>query len=244
MEGRIDVNEKLRVRTFAEWYNEKHRWNEYVQATDQYPFDRLAEKRPHVDFLRNMTAEEVRMLPDSAFEGFSVFEAGHTIHFPDDESDKMKVGRVLWNHRGLELAGVDTNIIVGKSVADVLRKSSEDGEALQSIYHIDYDTIVSDYRIIEGKECEAYLCGVATGAAVRRCLIITIDGSTDRDNPNIKRYLSHGLTDLQAKTMHLRNLGFDQSEVAEMEGVSRVSITEREALGKRKMGCITVYWRC
>jgi len=115
-------------------------------------------------------------------------------------------------------------ITVGKSVDDVVTNLH-----MGSIRIIDKETIASDYR------------RVRNGDDV--ILIITVDDSTDKEDPNVKRYMAKDLTYNQAKVMHLRGLGYGQVEIAEREGTTRVAVQKREDLAAKKLGGTILYER-
>ena len=72
----------------------------------------------------------------------------------------------------------------------------------RSIRAIESKTIASDHKVLSEEEL-----GPFCARAVSEMLIITIDDSLERDDPNIKRYMCGGHTYPQAKTLHMYNLG-------------------------------------
>jgi hypothetical protein len=113
----------------------------------------------------------------------------------------------------------EINIMIGRSIEDAKQRKC------RKIHQIDKQTIASDCCLS---------CGI---------LIITVDDSTDEEDENIKRFIGMGMTYPQAKVAHLRNIGYEQGEIAAMEETSRVAIQKREGLAKKKLGRTILYER-
>ena len=110
-------------------------------------------------------------------------------------------------------------VMIGRSVDDALAGSGG------ILFNIDRHTVASDHRLLSD------------------ALVITVDDSTGEDDPNIRRYRDKGMTYAQARVMHLRNLGYEQSEIADMENTTRAAIQKREDLAKKKIGRTMFYER-
>jgi len=95
------------------------------------------------------------------------------------------------------------SVFLGSSVKDITAQPMEKRKAGRNIDIIESNTIASDFRVLSGCDLGDFGCEDADTPM----LVITIDGSMDRDNPNIRRYMNGGHTYPQAKTLHMYNLG-------------------------------------
>lgn len=125
----------------------------------------------------------------------------------------MTIGRII---EAEQFRGAEIKVMIGRSVEEAIAGG-------KIVLNVDRHTVVSDRQLRSGT------------------LIIAVDDSTAEDDLNIKRYKAMGMTYAQAKVVHLRNLGYEQSEIAAVEKTTRAAIQSRERFANKKM-CGTVLY--
>jgi len=109
-------------------------------------------------------------------------------------TERKTIKEILGAHESLDTEHI--RIFLGSSVEDVMALPPEKRIAGRGINAVENNTVASGYGTFSG--CEG---------ADASLLIITIDDSMERDDPNIRRYMNAGHTYPQAKTLHMYNLG-------------------------------------
>ena len=173
--------------------------------------------RTHTDFI----VSNIKLMSEKAY-------------YKSDRYYTKTIGKLMSYYDGLKVV-----IAVGNSAADILRRMHDNPESIRHIHEIDVKTLVTDYDVISDADLKAGT--ISNTDEKNTAIIIAIDDSTVIKNPNVERYKNMDMTDLQAKTMHLRNLGYTQEEIAVREGTTRNAIKEREALATEKLGSVTIY---
>lgn len=169
------------------------------------------------------------IMPDDGLFGGGIVEY-------EVREDEYTVGKLIERHRYTD-PDLDIQVRIGDTalIATGEARRNSDKRSEGCINAIDYDTVASDHMIESPEEWRD------DNIVQKDTLIISVSDSTEENNPNIKRYMDAGLTYAQAKIVHLRNLGFEQSKIAEMEGVTKTAIQQREKLGSSKLGKIMLY---
>jgi len=120
-------------------------------------------------------------------------------------------------------------IVRGASLEEGIRKSKS------SDRRIDYVGSGRFHGDINGAVASDYVTFFSSCLSKVKVLIIAVDDSTKKDNPNIMKYMAKGLTYDQAKVMHLLSLEYRYDEIAELEKIKEDKVEEIEEEAKNKL---------
>ncbi|MCL2509772.1 MAG: hypothetical protein FWF07_01665 [Methanomassiliicoccaceae archaeon] len=115
-------------------------------------------------------------------------------------AEKMTVGEILGIYSSFDDDRIA--IFIGRSVEDAAARSPIK-KIGRSVRAVESNTVASDHKILSGEETKPF----RSGETVSELLIITIDDSFEKNDPNIKRYMHGGHTYPQAKSLQMYNLG-------------------------------------